>query len=190
LEVRFALCLAVVAFATTVTWAQKAVGRTIPTCGEVKVTLGHPEYLTTIAGIVIAEAPPRWALDKARQNPFFFFKHGENYDNARTLMYIRVERLDVPLQRAVENDQRSFQERGNNCEVRDLARAPLLERGCESRTQLFLCNGGRKPYVDLVTKISIKGLLLNVVLSADTISEISKYRDDYNFLLQHLTLVN
>jgi len=55
---------------------------------------------------------------------------------------------------------------------------------------MFLCDRKQKPYVDLATKISIGGLLVNVVLSADATAEIEKYRKDYEFLLKHLTIVN
>jgi hypothetical protein len=44
--------------------------------------------------------------------------------------------------------------------------------------------------VELVTKISIGGLLLDVVISGETKAEIEVYRKDYQFLLDHLTLVD
>ena len=159
-------------------------------CGKVKIHFSNPSYLTTSAGIVVAEAPVGWILDQTKRNPFYFLRQGENYETARILMYINIEKLDVPLRRAVEKDAQSFRSICNPSEIRDLARIELLEQGCESKTQLFLCRRQDNPYVDLVTKISIGGLLLNVVLSADNTSQISQNRRDYDFLLKHLTLVN
>ena len=55
---------------------------------------------------------------------------------------------------------------------------------------MFHCERKQGAYVDLATKISIRGLLLNVVLSSDSAEEISRYKKDYEFLLKHLALVN
>jgi hypothetical protein len=159
-------------------------------CGKVKVEFSNPSYLTTSAGIVVAEAPVGWVLDQTKHNPFYFLRQGENYETARILMYINVEKLDVPLGRAVEKDAQSFRSTCNASEIKDLARIELLEQGCKSKTELFLCRRKENPYVDLVTKISIGGLLLNVVLSADNASQISQNRTAYEFLLKHLTLMN
>ncbi len=130
-----------------------------------------------------------WVLDKSRKQPFYFFKNGENYESARTLIYINVERLEVPFSQAVRNDVKSSESSCRPSSVRDEGKPDLLESGCDATTQLFTCDRKSKSYVDLTTKISIGGLLLNVVLSADTMSEIEKYRKDYNFLLKHLALV-
>ena len=54
---------------------------------------------------------------------------------------------------------------------------------------MFTCNGEGNSYVDLVTKIDFNGSLLNIVLSADTTADISHYRKDYDFVLQHLTMI-
>jgi len=159
-------------------------------CGKAKVEMDHPEYLTTPLGIVVVEPPPGWALDKTRKVPFYFFKRGETYQNARTLICINVELLDVALGRAVERDRESFEAGCRPSRISHVAKLQLLEQGCESQTELFRCDRKEKPYVDLATKIAIGGLLLNVVLSADTPSEISQYRSDYEFLLKHLTVVN
>ncbi len=192
LECCFALwiCLVVFVFAGPATRAQNSTAANTAACGKAKVTLTNPEYLTTPQGIVVVEASPTWALDKSRKQPFYFFRRGENYENAKTLMYITVERLEVPFRRAVQNDKESFQEHCHSSRVRDVSKPELLEQGCEATTQMFSCDRKQKPYVDLATKISIGGLLVNVVLSADVATEIDKYREDYEFLLKHLTVVN
>jgi hypothetical protein len=56
-------------------------------------------------------------------------------------------------------------------------------------TQRFIYQLKQKTYVDQVTKISISGLLLNVVLSSESKAEIARYEKDYEFLLMHLGLV-
>jgi hypothetical protein len=159
-------------------------------CGKAKVTLDHPEYLTDALGIIAAEPPSGWVLDKSRRKPFYFFKRGENYESARTLMYVNVERLEVPFRNAVQNDAESFQSNCQPSTVREEKKPELLERGCEAITQLFSCNRRPNAFVELVTKISIGGLLLNVVISGETRAEVEVYRKDYQFLLDHLTLVN
>lgn len=160
-----------------------------PECGKAKVTLSDPEHLITAEGIVVVQPPSGWFLDKTRNGPFYFIKRGENYSSARTLMYINVEHLDVPLQTAVHNDARSFKEKCKGAEIEDRPNSQLLEQGCASKTQLFSCRRTQNAYVDLVTKIAINGFLLNVVLSTDTAPEISKYGEDYKFLLKHLTMI-
>jgi hypothetical protein len=161
-----------------------------PACGKAKVTLDHPEYLTNAIGVVAAEPPPGWVLDKSRKQPFYFFKRGENYESARTMMYVNVERLEVPFRNAVQNDAKSFQSNCQRSTVQEEKKPELLERGCEAITQLFSCNRNLNRFVELVTKISIGGLLLNVVISGETKAEIEVYRKDYQFLLDHLTLVD
>ena len=176
-------------FLTPITWAQGTDARSIPECGKAKVHLANPQYLTTAGGIVAVELPDGWILDANRKGVFYFLKRGENYQSARTLMYVNVEKLEGPLEGAVHRDRQSFQKNCDATEVKDLAKPALLEQGCDSRTQLFSCQRKQNPYVDLVTKISIDGLLLNVVLSADSADEISDYRRDYDFVLGHLTVV-
>jgi len=104
-------------------------------------------------------------------------------------MYVNVELLPSSLERAVQNDIQSFQKSCAELGVQNLKPAELLEEGCERTTQLFSCRKKDGSYIDLSTKIAIRGLLLNVVLSADTANEISKYRDDYDYILRHLTVV-
>jgi len=169
-------------------WAQSATSP-VPECGKAKVHLSNPQYLTTQEGIVVVELPTGWALDKAKNGPFYFVRNGENYNSARTLMYINVERLEVPLPRAIQNDFESFRTSCQPSAIQDLAKPGLLEQGCESKTQLFSCRRRKNPYVDLATKIAIGGSLLNVVLSADNASQISQYRQDYEYVLKHLTMV-
>jgi hypothetical protein len=169
--------------------AQKIAIHDVPACGKAKVQLSNPEYLNTSEGIVVVEPPNGWVLDKTKQNPFCFVRQGENYDNARTLMYIRVQRLEASFTSAVQNDTQSFGKGCDSVDVQDLPKTGLLEQSCENKTQMFSCQRQKNPYVDLVTKISIGGFLLNVVLSADNASQISEYRTDYDFLLKHLTLV-
>lgn len=105
-------------------------------------------------------------------------------------MYVNVERLEVPFCNAVQNDAESFQSNCQPSTVREEKKPELLERGCEAITQLFSCNRRPNAFVELVTKISIGGLLLNVVISGETRAEVEVYRKDYQFLLDHLTLVN
>jgi hypothetical protein len=138
---------------------------------------------------VAVELPDGWIFDANREGVFYFLKRGEDYKSARTLMYVNVEKLEGPLDGAVQKDRQSFQKNCDQAEVKDLAKPALLEQGCESRTQLFSCQRKQSPYLDLVTKISIDGLLLNVVLSADNAKEISSYRKDYDFVLGHMTVV-
>jgi|NGEPerStandDraft_6_1074524.scaffolds.fasta_scaffold81645_2 hypothetical protein len=178
----FLLVLSRIAFAQTLG------SPNIPECGKAKVVLSNPEYLKTAEGIVVVEPPSGWFLDKIRDGPFYFIKRGESYSSARTLMYINVERLEGPLQTAVQNDARSFKEKCQGAEIEDRPNPQLLEQGCASKTQLFSCQRKQNAYVDLVTKIAFNGLLLNVVLSGDTAPEISKHEEDYKFLLMHLTL--
>jgi hypothetical protein len=73
--------------------------------------------------------------------------------------------------------------------VQDLKPADLLEQGCERKTQMFSCQKKDGSYIDLVTKIAFRGSLLNVVLSADTATAISRCRNDYDFILKHITMI-
>jgi len=171
-------------------WAQSAEPHSVPGCGKAKVHLANPQYLTTTGGIVAVELPDGWVLDQNRNGVFYFLKRGEDYKTARTLMYVNVQRLDGSLDLAVHRDSQSFREGCAAAEIQDLDKPKLLEQGCECKAQMFTCPRKQNPYVDLVTKISIEGLLLNVVLSADNTSEISRYRRDYDFVLAHLTVVN
>jgi hypothetical protein len=159
-------------------------------CGKAKVHMNNPVYLTTSAAIVAVELPPGWGLDSTRRNPFFFVKPGEKYESARTLMYVNIERLDGPFQSAVLRDVQTFGESCQPSSVEDAAQFEILEQGCEKKTQVFRCDRKKRAYVDMATKISIGGLLLNVVLSSDSAEEISKYKKDYEFVLKHLALVN
>jgi hypothetical protein len=164
---------------------------TVPAlCGEAKVTLGNPVYLTTSLGMVTLEPPQGWALDKARENPFYLLKSGEKYESARTLIYINIERLEVPFQRAIQSDARAFSESCQPSRIQDVDQPEILEQGCERKAQMFFCERKQGAYVDLATKISVEGLLLNIVLSADSTAEISRYRKDYDYLLKHLALVS
>lgn len=158
-------------------------------CGKAKVELGNPVYLTTSQGMIAVEPPPGWAQDQTRKNPFYFFKAGEKYENARTLLYINVQRLDVPFRRAVQNDELEFKERCQPSRIQDAGEPEILEGGCERISQMFFCERKQGRYVDLATKISVGGLLLNVVLSADDEAEIARRKKDYKFLLMHLALV-
>jgi hypothetical protein len=159
-------------------------------CGKAKIALGNPVYLTISTATIAVEPPQGWALEASKKNPFYFIKSGEKYENARTLMYINIERLDGPFQSAVQKDAHSFSESCQPSRIEDSAQVEILEQGCEKKTLLFRCGKSQGAYVDLATKISVGGLLVNVVLSADNEAEISRYRKDYEFLLKHLALVN
>jgi hypothetical protein len=158
-------------------------------CGELEVNFSNPNYLQTNQGMIVVEAPEGWVLDKTHNNPFYFLLDGDTYKSARTLMYINVEALEVPFEQAVQNDITSFKKGCVNADIKDQKRASLLESGCENRTQIFACNRESNSYVDLVTKIDFNGSLLNAVLSGDTTGDISRYRNEYDFLLQHLTMI-
>ena len=170
-------------------WAQNPREQGVPPCGDAKVRFPNPEYLTTKEGIIVVQLPWSWVRDKTQNWPFYFVRRGESYSNARTLMYIVVEPLEVPFERAVQNDIQSFQKRCEKLVVRDLKPADLLEQGCERKTQTFSCQKKKGSHVDLVTKIAFRGSLLNVVLTADTSTEVSRYRNDYEFILKHITMI-
>lgn len=158
-------------------------------CGTAKVTLGNPLYLTLPLGIFAVELPQGWVLDKSKSNPFFLTKAGETYKNGRTLIYINIQRLDGTFSDALKRDERTFRESCRESRIQDATKLQILERGCENKTQTFFCNKKPRGYVDFVTKISLSGLLINVVLSGDTEVETAKYKKDYEFVLKHLALV-
>jgi hypothetical protein len=158
-------------------------------CGKAKVHMANPLYLTLPQVIAAIEPPQGWVLDETRKNPFYLLKAGEKYESARTLIYINIQMLDGPFQSAVENDERSFKESCKQSRIEDMEQFEILEQGCQRKTQIFRCEKPQGGWVDLATKISIDGLLLNVVLSADNMEEIARYRKDYEHLLMHLALV-
>jgi hypothetical protein len=159
-----------------------------PACGKAKVHMANPLYLTLPQVIVAIEPPQGWVLDQSRKNPFYLLKTGEKYNTARTLIYINIQRLDGPFQSAVENDESTFKESCKQSRIEDVDQLEILEQGCQRKTQIFRCEKPQGGWVDLATKISIDGLLLNVVLSADNMQEIARYRKDYEHLLKHLAL--
>jgi hypothetical protein len=158
-------------------------------CGKAKVKMSNPVYLSAPGVIVAVEPPPGWVLDTSRKNPFFFLRPGDKYESARTLIYVNIERLDDSFQSAVHRDEHTFSEQCQPSRIEEPRQPEILEEGCEKKTQMFFCERKEKAYVDLDTKISIHGLLLNVVLSSDSAEEISKYKEDYEHLLKHLGLV-
>ncbi|MGH9590513.1 MAG: hypothetical protein ACRD25_08955 [Terracidiphilus sp.] len=170
-------------------YASSQTPTTAPACGKAEVHMDGATYLITPAAIFAVELPQGWVMEKSKSNPFYFLKSGEKYSNARTLMYIHIERLETPLQTAVENDARAFRQSCQPSQIREMTAPNILEEGCERETQMFLCNRRDGAYVDLDTKISVGGLLLNVVLSAGDESQISRYQKDYEFLLTHTALV-
>jgi len=159
-----------------------------PACGKATVRLANAVFLTTPEGIVAVDPAAGWSLDESRNNPFYFFKGGEKYESARTLIYVNVQRLEVSFQQAIRNDEQEFRQSCQPSRIEDQPQPEILEQGCERKTQIFRCNRTRGAYLDLVTKISVGGLLINVVLSADNEAEISRYQKDYNYMLIHLGL--
>jgi hypothetical protein len=159
-------------------------------CGKTEAKLENATFLIAPPVILAATAPSGWALYQDKKNPFFFLKPGDKYETARTVMYVRIERLDGPLQGAVQKDEQTFNESCQPSRIEDTAPPEILEQGCERRTQMFFCGRKKGPQVDLDTKIAIGGLLLNVVLSSDSAEEISRYKKDYEFLLKHLAVAN
>jgi hypothetical protein len=159
-------------------------------CGKAKIQIANPKYLVISSVIVAAEPPNGWDLDATKTNPFYFLKTGEKYESAKTLMYVNIERLDDSLQNAVQRDEQVFRKGCPASRIEETSQPEILEQGCERKTQLFYCEKINGAYVDLVTKISINGLVIDVVLSADNAAEIARYRQDYEQLLNHLALVN
>lgn len=158
-------------------------------CGQTKVHLSHPSYLTTPNYTIAIETPQGWALDEEHDGVFYIVKVGDNFKTARTLMYINVQRLSGSLAAAVESDEKSFRDGCHPSRIVDLAQPELLESACERKAQEFHCERQASPYVDRATKISVGGLLVNVVLSSDNETQIHRYESDYAFLLKHLALV-
>src|SRR5580704_15532008 len=101
--------LLILSLFTPITWAQGTSADSIPECGKAKVHLANPQYLTTAGGIVAVELPDGWVLDANRKGVFYFLKRREDYNSARTLMYVNVEKLEGSLERAVQKDRQSFQ---------------------------------------------------------------------------------
>ena len=124
-------------FALSIASAQSPKGTS--TCGAANVHLDHPTYLTTPAGVFAAELPVGWRFDHERNYTYFFLKSGEKYEMARTLMYIHIEKLEGPLQHAVESDNNSFRQSCPGSQIEDLPSPELLEAGCERTTQKFVC---------------------------------------------------
>jgi hypothetical protein len=83
---------------------------------------------------------------------------------------------------------RDFEGACKESRIKDLPPQAILEEGCERKTQMFYCDRSKGPWVDLVTKISISGLIVNVVLSADNEAEIARNKASYEFLLKHIGL--
>jgi hypothetical protein len=159
-------------------------------CGKANVSLAKPEYYVTTIGTFAVEPPSGWFHDDTRKNPFYFVKRGENYNSAKTLMYVSVEPLEGTFDEAVQNDAKSYRQRCDRLVLQTLNSADLLERGCRAVTQVFTCVRKKGSYIDLDTKFAINGILLNVVLSTDDRAEIEKYKADYSYLLLHLAKVN
>jgi len=182
--------LIILLFVLTCSAAAQELEKPTSGCGEAVVSMQNPIYLqTTNQGIIVVELPEGWNLGRTRPDLFFILKNGDTYESARTLMYIRIEQLDVSLKQAVLNDIESFKKSCDKLTIEDAKHGPLLEGGCESISQIFSCKKQNGPYVDLVTIIAFTGSLLNIVLSADKLDDIDKHRTDYDFLLQHLTMI-
>ena len=73
--------------------------------------------------------------------------------------------------------------------IQTLSALPILEKSCGHITQEFNCPRSHDPYTEMVTKIAVGGLLLNVVLSSDSDEAIRKNSADYAFVLEHTALV-
>jgi hypothetical protein len=158
-------------------------------CGKAKVSMANPTYLNNTAAILAVELPSGWQREEKKNNPFFFLRIGDQYESAKTLMYINVQGLDGTFEQTIENDERDFRHSDPSVQILDEPSPEILESGCEVKTQRFIYKSGQKMYVDQVTKIAINRLLLNVVLSSDSEAEIERYQKDYAFLLKHLALV-
>jgi hypothetical protein len=151
--------------------------------------MAGPEFLTTAIGVIAIEPPPGWVVEKTKHNPFFLLRIGDRYENARTVIYINVQVLDGTFEQAVANDERDFRRDDPSVQIQSEPQPEILERGCAVKTQRFIYEHKQKTSVDQVTKIAIDGLLLNVVLSSDSETEIARYQKDYEQLLMHLGLV-
>jgi hypothetical protein len=155
-------------------------------CGRTEVHFSNPEYYTSTLGIIAIEPPKGWFHDTTQKDPFYLIRRGENHENAKTVMYVSVEPLTVTFDEAVRNDVKEFRQSCEKLSVDKIRTPDLLEKGCKVATHVFTCAKKKGSHIDLDTKIAIRGILLNVVLSAETQSEIETYRSDYNYLLQHL----
>jgi hypothetical protein len=184
------LLLAPLVLSVTIPMAESQSSAAYSKCGKTEEKLDNAIFLIAPPVILAATAPPGWGLYEKEKNPFFFLRPGDKYETARTVMYVRIERLDPPFQSAVERDARTFNEKCQPSRIEDVAQLEIMEKGCERKTQMFFCGRKQGPLVDMDTKIAIGGLLLNVVLSSDSVEEISRYKKDYEFLLKHLALAN
>jgi len=161
----------------------------VPACGAVEVQIEKPIYLLSNEEMIAVELPDGWLLDGKYKNPYYFLLEGDSYESEHTLIYIIVEALKVSFEQSIEADIALYKKNCKELNIQYLQSESLLEQGCENRTQIFTCNEQQNSYVDLVTNINFNGLLLHVVLSADTSDEITRYRNDYDFLLKHLTVI-
>jgi hypothetical protein len=186
----FLLLLASLVLAMTIPMAESQRSAAYSKCGKTEEKLDNAIFLIAPPVMLAVTAPPGWALYEKEKNPFIFLRPGDKYETARTVMYVRIERLDPPFQSAVERDARSFNENCQPSKIEDVAQLEIMEKDCERKTQMFFCGTKQGPQVDLDTKIAIGGFLLNVVLSSDSAEEISRYKKDYEFLLKHLAFVN
>jgi hypothetical protein len=158
-------------------------------CGKAKVSIPNAIFLTASSVVIAVELPSGWTRYEKKSNPFFFLRVGDHYETARTLMYVNVQRLDGSLDQAAENDVRDFRRSDPSAKILDEPQPEILEKGCAVKSQRFIYADGQKTYVDQVTKIAVNGLLLNVVLTSDSETEVKRYQDDYDFLLKHVGLV-
>ena len=186
----FLLLLAPLALLTPIPMAESQGSAVNNTCGKTEEKLDNAIFLIAPPVMLAVTAPPGWGLYENKKNPFFFLMPGDKYETARTVMYVRIQRLDDSLQNAIERDARTFNENCQPSKIEDVAQIEIMEKGCERKTQLFFCGRKQEPLVDMDTKIAIGDILLNVVLSSDSVEEISRYKKDYEFLLKHLALAN
>jgi hypothetical protein len=180
-------CIAIAALAVTSS-AQTGQSPKRTWCGDSPVNFSHPDYLQTPVGIVIVQLPQGWKVARRETGLFYFTQNDESYQAAHTLMYIHVETLETKLDQAVASDEVSFKARCSSADIKTLPPADLLEHGCARVTQTFECRASPR-YVDLATKLAIQGLLMDVVLSADSQADIDKHRKEYDELLRHLTVL-
>jgi hypothetical protein len=157
-------------------------------CGSAKIALQNPQYLITPAGILALELPPGWTLYAKKKNPFFLLRTGDQYETARTVIYINLQKLEGSFEQDVLNDENDFKKSDPEAKIEDEPRPEILEAGCKVKAQRFTYKNRKKTYVDQVTKIGIGGLLLNIVLSSDSGEEIEHFMKDYDEVLKHLAL--
>jgi hypothetical protein len=159
-------------------------------CGKTAVSLPHPTYLKTAFVIVIAQAPDNWTTDTNHGDVLYFIPSGETFKAARTIMYVRPEPLADSLSDATKRDEQHFQKSCSPVEIKRSSTPPLLDEECDHVTQIYSCAQLHGSYVEKVTKIAINGVLLNVVISADSLDQISRYNAAYEYVLQHVTIVH